>query len=217
VFSLGGADDLPRVLRYLCTGSEPYPHGRIRLTGEGPDQPYVRTPHDYGVAVILLGMADRLVPPRQVEPLKAGVRRYLWGSALEGGVDRSRAPAEFAAVRALDRTLPEPSATLLRYLDDRDVVHLGRRLLPYVNLYGSDPALSVSRSPKPSVPVFLLHGTDDNVIPPIESEYLADDLRAHAPVRLLLSNLISHADADRPVRVNDLLQLARLWGDLLSR
>src|SRR5262245_40767603 len=25
VFALGGHDDLPRVLRYLCTGSEPYP------------------------------------------------------------------------------------------------------------------------------------------------------------------------------------------------
>jgi dienelactone hydrolase len=217
VFSLGGPDDLPRVLRYLCTGSEPYPPGRIRLTGEHSGQPFVSPPHDYGVAAVLLGVADHLVPRAQVEPLRAAVRRYLWASALDGGVDRSRAPAEFAAVRALTRTLPEPSATLLRYVNDRDVVHLGPRLLPYVGLYGSDPALSVSRSPKPSVPVFLLHGLDDHVIPPVESEYLADDLRARAPVRLLLSRLISQAEADHPVRVNDVLQLAGFWGDLLSR
>jgi hypothetical protein len=36
-------------------------------------------------------------------------------------------------------------------------------------------------------------------------------------VRLLLSGLISHAAADRPVRVNDVLQLAGFWGDLLAR
>jgi dienelactone hydrolase len=111
----------------------------------------------------------------------------------------------------------EPSATLLRYVNDRDVVHLGARLLPLVSAYGSDPALSASRSPKPTVPIFLLHGIDDNVIPSIESEYLADDLRPKAPVRLLLSGLISHAEADRPIHVNDVAQLASFWGDLLSR
>jgi hypothetical protein len=75
----------------------------------------------------------------------------------------------------------------------------------------------VSKSPKPSVPVFLLHGLDDNVIPSIESEYLAEGLRGHARVRLLLSGLISHAEADRPPRLGDVLQLAGFWGDLLWR
>jgi pimeloyl-ACP methyl ester carboxylesterase len=117
----------------------------------------------------------------------------------------------------LTKTMREPSATLLRYVSERDVVHLGARLLPYIGAYGASPALSVSRSPKPSAPIFLLHGTDDNVIPSLESEYLAEDLRGHAPVRLLLSGLISHAEADRPVHTNDVMQLAGFWGDLLSR
>jgi hypothetical protein len=157
------------------------------------------------------------VPRQQVEALKAGVRRYLWASALDGGIDRLKAPAEFAAVRAMARQLPEPSATLLRYVIDRDVVHLGPRLLPYVGYYGGEPALSVSKSPKPTAPVFLLHGVDDNVIPPVESEYLADDLRPHGHVRLLLSGLISHANADRPVHLGDILEMASFWGDLLDR
>ncbi|HZT77092.1 MAG TPA: hypothetical protein VFA27_10565 [Vicinamibacterales bacterium] len=212
VFAFGGHDDLPRVLRYLCTGQEPLP--RQQLSGS---QLFTRAPHDYGVAVILLGVAERVVPPAQVEPLRAGVRRYLWASALDGGVDKDHAQAEFDAVRALTRTLPQPSATLLREVLDRDVVHLGARLLPYVGFYGGAPALSVSKAPKPSVPVFLLHGTEDNVIPSVESEYLADDLRGHAPVRLLLSGLISHAEADRPPHVGDVSALASFWGDLLSR
>ena len=67
-------------------------------------------------------------------------------------------------LRAVEKTLPQPSATLLRYVNDRDVIHLGARLLPYVTQYAGDPALSVSRAAKPSAPVFLLHGVDDNVI-----------------------------------------------------
>jgi hypothetical protein len=218
VFSLGGHDDLARVMRYLCTGQEPRPVPKVQFAStSGPPDPFVLPPHDYGVAVILLEVADRLVPAAQVEPLREGVRQYLWASALDGGVDKARAPAEFERVRQMMHALPEPAATLLRYVNDRDVVHLGTRLLPLIGSVAADPALSVSRSPKPSAPVFLLHGMGDNVVPPVESEYLAEDLRGRAPVRLLLSGLISHAEADQPARTADVLELAGFWGDLLSR
>jgi pimeloyl-ACP methyl ester carboxylesterase len=216
VLSLGGHDDLPRVLRYLCTGREPRPSPDVQLGTPGDSTTFVLPPHDYGVAVILLSLAQRVVPAAQVERLRAAVREYLWASALDGGVDKARAPAEFDKVRQMARALPEPSATLMRYVIDRDVVHLGARLLPMIGSSTPD-SLSVSKSPKPSAPVFLLHGLEDNVVPAVESEYMAADLRGHAPVRLLLSGLISHAEADRPMHVSDVLQLAGFWGDLLSR
>ena len=216
-FSLGGHDDLPRVLRYLCTGQEKRPVPTVQLGSPSADTMFTLPPHDYGVAVILLSLADRVVPAAQVDRLRAGVRQYLWASALDGGVDKARAPAEFEAVRTLQKTLPEPSATWLRYVLARDVVHLGARLLPLVGVTAAADGLSVSKSPKPSAPVFLLHGLEDNVVPAVESEYLATDLRGHAPVRLLLSGLISHAEADQPMHANDVLQLAGFWGDLLSR
>lgn len=202
VFSFGGHDDLPRVLRYLCTGIEP--GGRLR------------PPHDYGVAVMLLALADRVVPPEQVEPLRAAVQRFLWASHLDR-LDKPAADLEFAALRAAARDMPQPSATLLGYVNDRDVVHLGPALLPYLGTYGTDAALSPSTSPRPAAPVFLLHGTDDNVIPAIESQFLARDLQGYAPVRLLVSGLISHAEADQPVHAGDVMRLASFWGDLLSR
>ena len=91
------------------------------------------------------------------------------------------------------------------------------RLIDLMQWLWDEFALSVSKSPKPGAPAFLLHGMGDNVVPPIESEYLAQDLRGHAPVRLLLSGLISHADADQPARTSDVVALAGFWGDLLSR
>lgn len=208
VFALGGHDDLPRVLRYLCTGSEP---------AFEPDAPAVtRPPHDYGVAVVLLGVADRMVPSEQVAPLGAAMRRFLWAAHLDRD-NKPEAAREFAALRELERMLPEPSRTLLKHVNDRDVARLGPRLLPHIGSYGTDPALSVSKSPKPSAPVFLLHASDDNVIPAIESRYLAEDVRGSAPVRLLLSNVISHAAADRPAQIGEVMRLAFFWGDLLAR
>jgi dienelactone hydrolase len=201
ILSFGGHDDLPRVLRYLCTGV-------------ADDR--IRPPHDYGVAVILLGVADRMVPAEQVNDLRDAVRRFLRASYLDG-FDKPQAAKEFAALRALALSMPEPSALLLTWVNNRDVTHLGAKLLPFIDTYGNEAALSISRSPKPTAPVFLLHGAEDNVIPAEESERAADDLRGSTGVRLLLTDLVSHAEADRPAHLWDVLKLGAFWGDLLAR
>jgi hypothetical protein len=242
VISVGGHDDLPRVLRYLCTGVEPRPGHQLQLpafaTGAsararpgvdasgpggrgtaattGDADVFVRSPHEYGVTMMLLGVAHRLVPPAQVEPLRAAIRRFLSASHLER-VDKPQADRDFESLRDAAKHMPQPSAMLLRYVNERDIVHLGARLVGFAGSYGGDPALSPSRSAKPSAPVFLLHGIDDNVIPAVESEYLAEALFGHAPVRLLLSAVISDADGDRPIHAADVMKLAGFWGDLLSR
>ncbi len=217
VFAFGGHGDLPRVLRYLCTGEEPSPGASALDARIGGDRPRPPPPHDYGLAVLTYGLADRVVPAAQVGLLKGAVHRFLLASALDR-TDKAGAAREFGALRTLASTLPQPASTILTYGNDRDVVHLGARLLPFIGAYGGDaPALSASRAPKPSAPVFLLHGLADNVIPADESLHLADDLRGHVPVRLLLSALISHAETDRPAGATDVLQLAGFWGDLLTR
>ncbi len=217
VFSLGGHDDLPRVLRYLCTGIEPLPANQLRLGPTARTNAHardeIRPPHDYGAAVMLLGIVDRLVPPQQVDGLRDAVRRFLLASTLDR-TDKAKSRQEFAAVRSLK--LPEPAATLLRYVNERDTIHLGVRLLPYIEQYGGAPALSPSKSQVPSAPVFLLHGRDDNVIPATESEYLAADLQGRAP-RVLVSDLISHADLKRSPRSSEVVELASFWGDMLAR
>jgi dienelactone hydrolase len=213
VFALGGHDDLPRVLTYLCTGIE-------GDAGTGPwEEPDLATvqPHDYGVAVVLLNVMDHLVPPEQVTLLRDGVRRFIWASYLDT-VDAAAAAREFAELRMLAPRLPEPAATLLDLVNNRNVAQLGPRLLPYVASHVEAAALSPSRSPAPTAPVYLLHGRHDTVIPAAESVYLAQRLRAQSvPVRLLLTDLISHAEADQPVRVLDVWRLAHFWSDLLTR
>jgi pimeloyl-ACP methyl ester carboxylesterase len=205
VFSFGGHDDLRRVLEYFCTGLE-----GDRIAAAPP------APHDYGVAIVLLTVAERLVPPEQLGPLREAVRRFLWASYLDR-IDKPRAEREFAALRDIARTLPEPAATLMQYVNNRDVAHLGPRLQPYIGFYVDRPALSPARSPVPSARIYLLHGRDDSVIPAAESQHLADRLRGHVPVRLLVTQLISHADADQPADMTDIVKLGLFWGDLLDR
>jgi hypothetical protein len=61
-----------------------------------------RTPHDYGLAVVLLNVADHLVPSEQVAVLRDAVRRFLRASYL-AAVDAPAAAREFAELRTLAR------------------------------------------------------------------------------------------------------------------
>lgn len=195
--SFGGHGDLPRTLRYLCTGT--LPDGRTR------------PPHDYGVVIILLGVAERLVPPAQVAPLRDGIRIFLGASHLDM-VDKPRAAAEFVRAREAAAALDEPARTLLQWVNDRDVVRLGTALLPHVEAMGHDPALSPERNPPPAAPVYLLHGADDNVVPAAESERLAAYLRERgATVEQLATPLITHAEVDRRPALSEMWRLVRFW------
>jgi dienelactone hydrolase len=202
VMSFGGHGDLPRTLRYLCSGEQP----------DGTSRP----PHDYGVAIILLGGADRVVPPEQVVPLRHAILRFLQASHLDM-VDKARAQVEFAASRTLAGALPDPARTLMEHVNDRNVGRLGPILLPHVSALGGDAALSPSRSPAPAAAVYLLHGADDNVIPAVESELLARDLRERrVVVHHLVTPLITHAEVERQPTIAEIWDLVRFWGSLLD-
>ncbi|HEX8536357.1 MAG TPA: hypothetical protein VF664_02760, partial [Cystobacter sp.] len=200
-FSLGGHGDLSRVLAFLCTG----------VQADGVH----RAPHDYGVVILLLNVAGQLVPEAQVEPLRAGILTFLRASHLAMH-DARRAAETFAEARRLQAELPEPAATLLRHVNERDVAALGPRLLPHVKDFASARALSPEHSPAPPTPVFLLHGTDDTVIPAVESERLARVLEPRTRVRLLLTPLITHAEMDRVASPPDVWRLADFWAALLD-
>lgn len=197
VLSFGGHGDLSRTLTYLCTGMQP----------DGARRP----PHDYGVAIILLGVADRVVPAEQVQPLRGAIRTFLEASRLDM-VDKAKSALEFERARALGATLPEPARTFMTYVNARDVDRLGPALLPHVAALGGDPSLSPSRSAPPRAPVYLLHGADDNVIPAVESALLADDLkRRGGRAYLLATPIITHAELDRPPTAGEVWRLVKFW------
>ena len=201
VLSFGGHGDLPRTLRYLCTGIQP----------DGVAYP----PHDYGVAIILLGVADRVVPAEQAQPLREGILLFLEGSRL-AAEDPEGSAAAFDRARAHAAALPQPARGLLEAVNARDVATLGPLLLPHTSELGGDPALSPAGA-TPAAHVFLLHGTGDNVIPAIESRLLAETFRERGVrVRQLATPLVTHAEVDNAAALADVWRLIDFWAEILG-
>lgn len=200
VFSFGGHASLPRVLRYLATGTHP--------DGEVPP------PHDYGGVVLLMNEAPSLVPEAQVAPLRAGVARFLHASHLDM-FDKPRAAQAFADAVAMEDDLPDAARHLLHLVNTRNAGELGRVLAPRLSRTPTDTALSPDASPPPTAPVYLLHAEGDTIIPTPEARALQATLSARgASVRLLTTTLLSHADVRRRPRMADVVQLVRFWAEM---
>ena len=128
VFSVGGHARLPGVMQYLCTGRQP--DGRMH------------PPHEYGAVILLTNMAEDVVPADQVAPLRAAVHQFLHASHVDmfdkrAGRHRVRhAPAPW---RRRCRRRRAPSCT---WSTTRDALGLGARLLPFLDRWGTEAALS---------------------------------------------------------------------------
>jgi hypothetical protein len=197
-----------RVMRYLATGEAPHVAG-LEL----------HPPHDYGVAVILNGLADRgVVPAEQVPALRAAIGTFLTASQLTS-VGKAESDPIFARAREMTSQLPEPSRTYMQYVNDRAVGKLGAVLVAHLNQLGADdPALSPELAPPPAAPIFLLHGHDDNIIPAAESVLLGEHLRKEGVrTRVLLSGLITHASVNAAATATDAAKLISFWADVLRQ
>jgi hypothetical protein len=221
VMSFGGHGDLQRVMRYLCSGNAPPMPALADATRDvaGAEHVAIRPPHDYGVAVVLLTFAERVVPRDQVEPLRQGILTFLKASSLDM-VDKPRAEIEFRRARDLETTLPEPSRTLLAHVNNRAIDKLGPVLLPAVESVSDareHTSLSPERATPPAAPVFLLHGAEDNVIPSVETVLLTNYLRGKTEVHAVLSGLITHAEVDRSAAAIEVWRLASFWKGIMEK
>jgi len=203
VVSLGGHANLQRTMRYLCTGQ--LPDGTIP------------TPHEYGAAIILLAAVDRVVPADQSDALRRNVTDFLDASSV-ASTDTTRAESMLEGVRARAALLPEPSRTLMHEVLTADLASLGPKLLPFDDDLGSDAALSPDRSPAPAVPVFLMHGSTDNVIPSSEAPLLADYLRSHGTpgVTMLVSPFLTHASIAAQINLSETGRLVYFWRNVFE-
>ncbi len=197
VLSLGGHGDFGRALRYFSTG----------LLPDGT----VRPPHDYGVALAALAALPWIVPADQAAPLEDGLRMYL-NAAFDTSDAQTDARRLLAGAQQTADRLPHPAQAILAAALARDVRTLGRLVAPAIEPLSADPALSPERSPMPPVPVFLLHGATDNVIPSSETEHLAAHLEQHGvSVRALLTPALSHVGLQPEIGLADCWRLVSFW------
>jgi hypothetical protein len=220
VMSFGGHGDLARALHYLASGEVlgNLEQAKRSSAVAGADHVGVHPPHDYGLAVVLLNLADRVVPPNQVAGLSKGIDGFLLASSL-AVTDPPRSVPIFEEMKQYQETLAEPSRTYMQYVNDRAVDKLGPVLLPVIDSLKSHPgmaALSAERAAPPSAPIFLLHGVDDSVIPSVETVLLAEHLEGKAEVTGLLSGLITHAEVNRTPGAIEVWRLAKFWREIMK-
>ncbi len=191
VFSFGGHGDLDRTLNYLITGEMP--------GGE------TLAPHVYGQAVVIRFFADRLVPRDQVEPLRSVLFDYLKD-------DKKK-------VRARLQGLAPESRRLVELCLKQNVPALGEVLKNDIGEFTTTASLSPQRGRPPRCPIFLLHGSVDNVIPPSESVLLGEWAAAETDATVLVSELIKHVDLDKGEDESswtEYWKALRFWTELLD-
>ena len=200
VFSVGGHARLPEVMRYVCTGIQP----------DGRAHP----PHDYGSVILLTNMAEDVVPAEQVVALRRAVHQFLHASHVDM-FDKAQASRDFQTAREMETELPPEARALMHLVNTRDVRTLGHRLLPYLDRWGQEAALSPVRSPAPRAPVFVMHAAADDVIPDSEAAALGAYLRSQGtPVRVHVTSMIGHAEVARAPSAAELVTLVRFWAEL---
>jgi dienelactone hydrolase len=194
VVAVGAHDDLGRVLRFFASNETQRPDGTIMQL----------TAHPYGPGVLVYAHADDFFPPDDVDAAREALRLWLH--------------EDFDAARERAKVLSPEGAVEMKRVFDRDTAALAPQLNPEIaRLAAGFAAVSPSAHLADiRVPVFLLHGAGDTVIPPSETEWLAHDTPRALLREVLVSRAIEHVGLQGETKLGDELALVHFMGDVLQ-
>lgn len=172
VVAIGSHSDLSRVSRFLVTGRSELPDGRVQSL----------QPQQYGALVLAFAHPDGFFPKREVPKAKTCMR--LWLSE------------EYQRARTCGTELTPSSNVMMEALFQYQIKQLKDPLLAEIERQREAMA-EVSPSGRLhaiKVPVFLLHGEKDDVIPPSETMWLAREVPPQYLRKALISPAVGHVD-----------------------
>jgi pimeloyl-ACP methyl ester carboxylesterase len=190
---MGAYDDLGRVTRFLATSQAELPDGR--------SVPYVA--HDYGAAVFVYSNLEKFFPASDLSAAHEALRDWLWEQPQDARELLSklspagRATMEMLFARQIDRLRPQ----LL------DVIRVDEPQLAALSPQGKLGNLHV--------PVFILHGSTDDIIPSTESLWLQREVPPKYLREMLITPAFSHVDPDKSATWGDQLRLVGFLADVL--
>src|SRR5712672_1195216 len=190
---MGAYDNLGRVSRFLATSEAEFPDGRVA--------PY--TAHDYGAAVFVYSNLENFFPASDLSVAHEALRDWLW--------ERPE-----AAQRLLPRLSPAGRATMEMLLA-RKINQLRPQILEVIR--ADEPQLA-EMSPQGKlgslqVPVFILHGAADDIIPSTESLWLQREVPPKYLREVLITPAFSHVDPEKSTTWVDQLRLVGFLADVL--
>jgi dienelactone hydrolase len=172
VVAIGAHHDLARVSRFFATNQVVHPDGSAAHLEA----------HGYGALVLVYAHAELFFPAEDVPAARDALRLWLWDDrAAARARQEDVSPESWAKLDVLfggpmDLIAPE----LLQAIEhDREaMIHVS----PHGHLANME------------VPVFLLHGAGDTVIPAAETEWIAREVPASALRSALVSRAIVHVE-----------------------
>jgi pimeloyl-ACP methyl ester carboxylesterase len=190
---MGAYDNLGRVSRFLATGEAEFPDGRVAAY----------TAHDYGAAVFVYSNLEKFFPASDLSVAHEALRDWL-----------SEQPQD--AQRLLPQLSPAGRATM-EILLARKINQLRPQILEVIR--ADEPQLA-EMSPQGKlgslqVPVFILHGASDDIIPSTESLWLQREVPPKYLREVLITPAFSHVDPEKSATWVDQLRLVGFLADVL--
>lgn len=172
VVAVGAHGDMERVARFFTTGKIEAPDGRALQT----------EPHEYGVLVLMYAAPEQFFPPAEAQAARGCLRLQLYERGTEAiGCASRLSPASQEKMKLLrEHRSQEFRPQLQKYLAEN------KAAMAKVSPQG--------RLGRIRVPVLLLHGAGDNVVPPAETLWLAQEIPAAHVHGTLVSPAISHVE-----------------------
>lgn len=194
VTSVGGHHDLRRVLRFLIHNEIETPHGLVHQKA-----------HEYGLVVLVYGNLEHFVPAQDLPAMREGFKAWL------------HEDQKSARLAAKARTTPEADR-LWQLLEKGNLQTLAPGLDALLQSQSAELAAlsSVGHLQRLNVPVYLLHGSHDSVIPSSETDAANLELEgADADHRALVSPLLEHVEVSKSAGLADKLALVSFMAKVL--
>lgn len=192
VTSVGGHHDLRRVLRFLIHDEIETPSGIVK-----------KPAHEYGLVVLVYGNLERFVPAADLPCMRDAFKAWLQE-------DRKAARAAAQA-----RSTPE-AEHLWQLLEAQRLQELAPQLDELLEAQRAQLAAlsSAGHLRDLSVPVYLLHGSHDSVIPASETD--AANLELEGAVhQALVSPLLEHVEVSKTAGLGDKWALVTFMAKLM--
>ncbi len=190
---MGAYDDLARVSRFLATGVQEMP--------DGTREPHEA--HDYGASVFVYAHLSQFFPQADLEVAHEALRDWLWEEP-----DKAK--------EAMEKLSPPARATMDALLNRR-IEEVRPRILSAIQT--DTPELeAISPSGKLAslgVPVFVLHGSADNIIPPAESLWMEKEIPREELREVLITQAFSHVDPAKGASISEKLRLVHFVAGVL--
>ena len=192
VASVGGYYDLAHVLRFIATGEAVRPDGSSEHM----------QPHEYGPLIVVYDEPQDFFAPQDVELGHEALKQLL---AEQGKVSE-----------ALAKTMTPADQEIMQRIYHKQRVSFAPAILAEIDKRREELAAAspVGHLQSLHVPVLLLHGADDVIIPPTEMLWLQRDIPKKYLRDALISPAIGHVDFGAKVELRDRLALVH-WMALM--